>query len=839
MVRYSTGRAIVRGKHRNETHVAAGTSDRCMDFLRDVRHGCRMMLRAPGFTALTVFTLALGIGSNAAIFSIVRAVLLPALPYADPGRLVVLDVRNTKTGAVAPIVFFRDIADWRDQNRTLESLAYFRFSMLTVEGDRPEAAYGAQTSADLLPTLGVAPMIGRYFTPQEDTPGNEHEILLSYDMWRRYGADRAIVGKSIRLVGRGAAEWRVVGVMPRGFNFPLSIPTSVNPPTRQMAYWVPLAEDLRALQRDGKNGGAIGRLRRGVTLQQASADLSAIAARLAVEYPNTNADRGVRITPMAEELEGSARPTLLVILLATGLVVLIACVNVANMLLARSAARARETSVRLALGASRARLVRQWTTETLLLALAGGALGLELAHLSRGFLVSLAPPDLPGIGNVRIDLAVFAFAAGVSALAGVIFGVAPGWHASRTDPQAALRGGRGSIGPERGRGRDLLVMGEVALAVLVAVGAGLMVESFARLMAVDQGYRADRVMTAIIVQNDGTYTSRKQKVDFYTRLLDDLQRTPGVESAGAVTGVPLSGNIPGLPLHVEGAVESSAPLCAIQPASSAYFDTMSIPVLRGRMWTRQEAESERWVAVVNDVAAKRFWPGQEALGKRVRMDAPAGAGWREVIGVVRATRDGALDTEAGPEVYVPMEQDAPFFPQFLAVRMSADASSFPETLRAAVARVNARQPVFVITSMASLQANSAAERRFGVVTLGAFGILALVLAAVGIYGVVSYSVERRTQEIGIRVALGARTIDVTRMVLGHGLQSSVVGIGAGLAAAWVLTRWMSNLLYEVTARDPAIFVGVPVLLAAVELAACYLPARRAARVDPVEALRSE
>jgi len=811
-----------------------------MDFLRDVRYGLRLILRSPGFSAVAVLTLAFGIGSNAAIFSIVRAVLLPDLPYADPARLVVLDTRNTRTGAVEPIAYLRDWADFRDRNRTLQSLGFSHFAMLTAEGDQPEALYGVATSASLLPMLGVAPMLGRYFTPEEDVPGNEHSILLSYDLWqRRYGADRAIVGKTIQLVGREMAEWRVVGVMPRGFNFPLAIPTSVNPPTRQMAYWIPAAVDVLALKRDGMNCDAIARLRPGVTIQQASADLDGIAAHLAGEFPRTNADRGVRIRSLAAHLQGSARPTLLIILLATGMVVLIACANVASMLLARSTARARETSVRLALGAGRWRLVRQWTTETLLIAVFGGALGLELANLSRAFLVSLAPPDLPGIEHVRIDLAVFAFTMGVSLLAGLVFGVAPGWHASRTDPQTALRGGRGSVGPSRGLGRDLLVIVEVALAVLLTVGAGLMVKSFAKLMAVDQGYRADRVLTAIIVQTDATAASRKAKVDFYTRLLDELRRMPGVESAGAVTGVPPSGNIPSLPVHIEGAIDASVPVSAVQPASSDYFTAIAIPVRRGRMWTRQEAEGSRLVAVVNDVAARRFWPGQEAVGKRVRFDSPAGSSWREVIGVVKATRDGALDMEPGPAMYVPMEQDAPFLPQFLAVRTASNATAFAGPLRAAVARVNPRQPVFLVTSMEDLRNNSTSERRFSVVTLGAFGVLALVLAAVGIYGVVSYSVARRTQEIGIRMALGARTGDVARLVLGQGLRTTVMGIAFGMAAAFALTRAMTSLLYGVAATDPAIFAGVPALLAAVELLACYLPARRATRVDPVEALRSE
>ena len=347
-----------------------------MDWMRDVRYGLRMLRRTPGFAAAAVLTLGLGIGSNVAIFSIVRAVLLPDLPYADPGRLIVVDVRNSKTGAVEPIAYLRDWADWRDGNRTLQSLAFYHFAMLTAEGDQPEALYGVAASASLLPMLGMTPMLGRYFTPEEDVEGNEHAIVLSYDLWqRRYGADRAIVGKGIRLVGRGATEWRVVGVMPRGFNFPLAIPTSVNPPTRQMAYWIPAAVDAFAQKRDGMNCTAVAKLRHGVTIQQARVDLGSIAARLAGEFPRTNAERGVRVTSLAEEMQGRARPTLSIILLATGMVVLIACANVTSMRLARSTARARETAVRQALGASRGRLVRQWTAEALVLALAGGRSG--------------------------------------------------------------------------------------------------------------------------------------------------------------------------------------------------------------------------------------------------------------------------------------------------------------------------------------------------------------------------------------------------------------------------------------------------------------------------------
>jgi putative ABC transport system permease protein len=374
---------------------------------------------------------------------------------------------------------------------------------------------------------------------------------------------------------------------------------------------------------------------------------------------------------------------------------------------------------------------------------------------------------------------------------------------------------------------------------VLTIGAGLMVKSFVNLMAVDQGYRADRVLTSIIVLTDGSFPDRASKIHFYTRLLGELKRTPGVELAGAVTGVPLSGNIPSSPVHVEGAADDAPHWAAILPASTDYFTAIGIPVLRGRTWTEPEGRGSRLLAVVNDVAAERFWPGQSALGKRVRIDRQAGSPWLEVIGVVKATRDGALDRAPGPTIYTPMEQDGPFVPQFLAIRTSASAAAFARPLRAAVARVDPRQPVFLMTSMEDLQHNSGSQRRFTVATLGIFGALALVLAAVGIYGVVSYSAARRTQEIGIRVALGAQSGDVSRLVLTHGLRMTAAGIGLGLAGAFVLTRGMASLLYGVTATDPAVFGGVPAALAAVELLACYLPARRAARVNPMEALRSE
>jgi putative ABC transport system permease protein len=513
---------------------------------QDVRYGLRMLRKSPGFTAVAVVTLALGIGANTAIFSVVRAVLLPPLPFANPGRLVQIQLRDRKTGEPANWVSIRDVADWRAQNRSFESIGVHRFALqsLTAAG-QPDALYGASLSANMLPMLGVPPLMGRYFSPAEDQPGHNQVVILSYDLWqRRFAADRAIVGRTIRLTGVQTQNYIVVGVMPRGFNFPLNVPSSVSLPTHQMAFWIPMGVDPLRESRDGKRCLVVARLKPGVSLDQARADLDAIAARIERESPQTNTGVGVRVVPFAHYVLGRARAAMLIMLGAVGLLILLACANIANLLLARATSRRRETGIRLALGADRPRLLRQWITESLLLAAGGGGAGLLIAAASLGFLVHLAPQDIPRLGQTRLDSAVLAFAVGLSLLAGLLFGALPAWLAAGTDPQAALAdgGARSTTAPGRSRARDLLIVGEAALSVLLTVGAGLLVKSLVRLLDVDPGFRPDRLVTAIVVLPPSRYPDLPSNVAFYRKLLDGLRSSPGVESVGAANGVPLSGN---------------------------------------------------------------------------------------------------------------------------------------------------------------------------------------------------------------------------------------------------------------------------------------------------------
>lgn len=819
--------------------------------LNDVRYGLRMLRKSPGFTAVAVVTLALGIGANSAIFSVVRAVLLPPLPFANPARLVEIQVRDRKTGEPANWVAYRDVADWRAQSRSFESIGAQRFALLSLTAaGQPDALYGASVSADMLPLLGVPPAAGRFFLPAEDQPGHNQVVILSYDLWRRRFAgdplgDPLIVGRTIRLTGVQTQDYTVVGVMPRGFNFPLNIPSAVRVPTHQMAFWIPLGVDPLRESRDGKRCLVVGRLEPDVSVAQAQADLDAVAARIERESPGTNTGVGVRVVPFAHHVMGRARPAVLIMLGAVGLLVLLACANIANLMLARATSRHRESAIRLALGANRRRLLRQWIIESLLLAIAGGGAGLLLAAAGLPFLIHLAPQDVPRLGETRLDGAVLAFTVGLSLLAGFLFGVFPAWLAAGTDPQAALAegGARGTAGPGRSRARDLLIVVEAAASVLLTIGAGLLVKSFIRLLNEDPGFRPNRVVTAIVVLPPARYPDLPSNVGFYRKLLDRVRDLPGVESVGAVNGVPLSGNITGAYVTVEGhpstAEGTGRPSAEVFAASPDYLSTMGIALLAGRELTPHDAASGFQAAVINDLAAQRFWPHEDPLGKRISVDRDKGREvWRQVVGVVKTTHDQSLDLPAQPAVYLPMEQ-AFEPPQFLAVRTCLPIAEFGARLRQAVAAVDKDQPVFVVNAMQELMDNSVAPRRFAAVMLALFGALALVLAAAGIYGVASYSVSRRTQEIGLRVALGAQRGDVLRLIVGRGLQLTAIGIVLGLVGARAVTRALASLLYGVGATDPATFVSVPLVLAVVGFAACYIPARRAAKVDPMAALRCE
>jgi putative ABC transport system permease protein len=818
------------------------------DLLEDIRYGLRALGKSAGFTIVAVLTLGLGIGSNTAIFSVVKAVLMPPLPFADPGRLVQLKFLNTKTGDESGWMMCRDVVDFQQQSRTFTRVGMYRYAVMDlVEGGRPEVLYGVAVTPELLPLLGVRPMLGRFFQPSEDTRANHHFLVIGHDFWqRRFHGDPAVVGKTIRLTGHEPADYTIIGVMPAGFNFPLDIPTALTPPTRQMAFWMPFGVDMAAQERDGVACLAVARLRPGVTVPQAQADAGDIAARVAREYPRTNAGRGVRVLPLAEHALGSARTAMLILLLATGLVVLIACANIANLMLARAASRARDTGIRIAIGATRGRIIRQSMIESFLLALAGGTLGAALAAASLRALVRLAPQEIPRLSDTRIDPGVLAATAAVSLIAGALFGIIPAWRASRTDPQRALReGGRGAGGPARSHTRDLLIAVEVALAVVLTIGAGLLVKSFARLLAVDAGFRAGRVLTGVVVLPTAKYTDSPSRIAFFHKLLDGLEASPGVESAGAASAVPLSGSVGTAFVRVEGEPAPSVagvgrPMAEIFSVSSDYLRTMGISLVDGRYFTRQDAESGRMLAIVNEAAAKRFWPGRSAVGRRFSVNSAKGAPvWREIAGVVKSTRDYNLDRPALPAIYVPMEQGfAP--PMFVVARLAPGAAAgFANRFERTVQGIDPEQAVYLVTSMQSLLDNTTAQRRFSVVMLTLFGALALVLAAAGVYGLVSYSVARRTQEIGVRVALGASRGDIMRLVLRQGLFVTLAGAAAGIAAAFVLTRGLSTLLYEVRPKDPAIFIGVPFLLVVVELAACYIPARRALKVDPVSALRCE
>jgi predicted permease len=806
-----------------------------MGFWRDVQWGARGLWRTRALSGAMILVLALGIAACAAVFSVVDAVLLRPLPYEAPDRMVT--VLHRGRNPVAPANYL----DWRRDAKSFARMgAAELWSPSLTGGDKPERVPAVRVSADLLLLLGVAPTLGRLFVSDDEQPGRDRVAVLEYGFWqRRFAGNPAVVGRSITLDGEG---YTVLGVMPRGFAFPPFWATGAE-------VWAPLALEERATDRQGSSLRVFARLRPDATLEQARAEIAGVTSRLEAEFPGTN--REVMVRPLLDVVVGDVRPALLVLMGAVGFVLLIACANVAHMLLARAAARRKEMSMRAALGGSRWRLVRQLLIESLILAGAAGIAAVFLARACVQVMVALSPPGLPRMESVALDGAVLAFTGVVALACGVLFGLVPAVHSTRRDLIESLREGeRGSTeGGGRGNIRGLLVGSELALALVLLVGAGLMIRTFLALQSVDPGFDPRNVASLQISVAGTSAGEPPRRAAFFQQLLREVGSMPGVEAAGAINHLPLAGDVWGWPFRVEGQPE---PLPGDEPAATyrvvlpGYFRTMGIPILRGRDVASGDTLEAPGVVVVNETLAKRHWPGKEAVGQRIQM-ADEHPTWATVVGVAKDSVRGRWAAPPDNEVYLPYLQvrryletpSSHFAYMTLVVRTAGDPAAIVPGVRRIVWSHEPNAPISDVSTMADVVATATATPRFYLVLLGVFSAIALILAAVGIYAVISYSVARRTNEIGIRMALGAAPRDVLRLVVGQGMIVGVGGALAGLAGALALTRAMSSMLYGVGSDDPATFLAVLALLGTVSVVAAYWPARRATRIDPLEALRRE
>jgi putative ABC transport system permease protein len=792
----------------------------------DLRYAIRTLTKSPGFTLAAVLTLALGIGANAALFSVINAVLLRPLPYRDPGRLVTLWESDARHGLDREPVSPPNYLDWRAQTRTLEDAAAYRYWGFAVTGaGEPERVTGARVSASLFPLLGVRLAAGRAFTADEDRFGSGAVAVISDALWRRrFGSEPGAVGRSVTLNG---GSFTIVGVLPPDAGLP------------DADVWVPLAVEPFALtQRGARSLTVVGRLRPGATLEQARAELHAIAGRTSAAFP-ASAGWDVAVVPLKDRLVAGVRPTLLLLWAAVGFVLLIACANLANLMVARAMAREQEMALRTALGAGRGRLVRQLLTESVLVALAGGAAGLLLAGLGVESLLRLSP-SLPRTSEVGVDGAVLVFTLALSIAAGLGFGLVPAWHAATTEPGRSLKeGGRATEGKRLSAFRSAAVASEVALALMLLFGAGLLVRSLTRLQAVDPGFQSSHVLTMSVSLPGSRYGEESRKAQFFGQLLDRVARLPGVAAAGVVSHLPLAGRGLNADVRADHGPETSM-LADYVSATPGYFRAMGIPLLAGRQLGEGDGPQSPPVVVISDRLARRLWPGQDPVGRRVAVGASIGADTspRVIVGVVGDVRASGLESEPGAAVYAPFAQNA--WPTMsVVVRSSADPVQLAAAVRRQVLAQDPDQPVYAVRTLDDVLGASLASRRVQMLLLGAFALAALALAAVGVYGVVAQTVRRRTHEIGVRVALGAQRRDVLRLVVGRGMRPVGIGVLAGGVAAAATGRLLRGLLYGVTPADPTTFVAAAIFLAVIALVACVLPARRAVRVDPVVALRSE
>jgi putative ABC transport system permease protein len=826
--------------------------------IQDLRYGARTLLKNPVFTSIAVITLALGIGANTAIFSVVDAVLLRPLPYPEADRLVFLWT-TSKGGTSIFGSAMPDYRELRDQNRTLEGLAGFYYGdfNLSPAGGEPERVQGAYVTSNLFNALKVSPTLGRLFTPEEDQFGRHRVVLLSHGLWQRsFGGDRSIVGREIKL---GGESFTVAGVMPRGLPFFDNVP--------EVELWTPIAF-APGDNMDTRNNhfvNLVGRLKPGVTVEQAQEDASAIARRVEEQFPG-NKGLGALIRPAHEQLTGNSSRALYVLLGAVAFTLLVACVNVANLMLARAAAREREMAIRASLGARRARIVRQLMVECLPLGLTGGALGVLVALWGIDLLEALLPASLPRYNEIGVNGRVLAFTLALALFTSLLFGLAPALQAVKADVRAALgEGGRG--GSRQGRLRSLLVVAEVALALVLLVGAGLMARSFVKLRQSPVGFTERNVLTMRVTLPDAKYPSPISAEDrrnpaglaFYERLLERVESLPGVKAASVSTVLPLGsmGNW-GKLFSVEGRPAppslDQVPSARFALISHDFFRTFGVATRRGRSFTAQDKENSQPVAIVNETLARRFFPNEDPLGKTIWMGPPEHLlppdaqtpenrfVRRLIVGVVADVKGGSLNQPVGPLVYAPFYQhrrEGWSNSLTLAVRTETAPETLTAAIRGQIRALDQDQPIANVRTVGELLDRVLSEAKFNLLLLGLFAVVALLLAAIGVYGVLSYAVTQRTREIGVRIALGAQPRSVLRLVIGQGMKLASAGVVIGVAAAWALTRLMSTMLFETPATDPATFATIASLLVAVALMACWIPARRAAKVDPMVALRRE
>ena len=807
--------------------------------LQDFKYGARMLAKSPAFTFVAVIALALGIGANTAIFSVVNAVLIRSLPFQDPDRLVMVWEHNRTRGRDQNVISPANYQDWREQNTVFDSMSAMFDSRANLTGvDDPEELPTQVVEPNFFELLGTTAALGRTFNSEEGKPGNDQVVILSQGLWkRRFGGDPGIVGNTIKLNGR---DFTVVGIAPSGLQLKISQGSQTGKPAE---LWMPLAFSETSRVRRGRSMMAIARLKPGITVAQAQTEMNAIGARLEEQYADFNTGWGVNLVPLQNQLVGAIRPALLVLLGAVAFVLLIACANVANLLLARAATRQREIAIRTALGARRGRIIRQLLTEATVLAMLGGALGLLLAIWGVDLLLALAPKDLAGLKNAGIDYRVLGFTMAVSVLTGVIFGLAPALEASRPNLNESLKeGGRGSsTGGRSHRWRNVFVVVEVALALVLLIGAGLMIRSFSRLNSIDPGFDADKLLSVRIQLPASKYGQNPQRIAFFKQLAERVQALPGVRSAGAISVLPFGSGGAATSIVIEGRPEpppGQRLTGDVRVVDGGYFDTMGIPLLRGRSFTERELTQESHVVMINEAMARDFFPGEDPIGKRVTIAMKEQNVPNEIIGVVRDVRHTGLETPARAMTYWPYPELV-YSGMTLVVRAETEPLALSETIRREVLALDKDQPIADVSTMKQLLADSTSRARFSTMLLVVFAIVALLLAAVGIFGVMSYGVSERTHEIGLRMALGAQASDVRAMVVRQGMVLTMIGIGIGLAAAFGLTRVMISLLYGVSATDPLTFTAISVLLALVALLACYLPARRATKVDPMIALRYE